>query len=100
MCGQRFSLPEDAVEAFKSHVLKLSKSELKKTNTNDGRASKHSEYDYVKKMSNFAMKMSDFTWQHQKYARSEIYVPTYHNNKNLMYFVETSVSRAFVVSVC
>ena len=27
-------------------------------------------------MSNFPMEMSDFSWQHQKYARPEIYVVT------------------------
>ena len=26
---------------------------------------------------NFAMEISDFSWQHQKYARPEIYVVTY-----------------------
>ena len=28
-------------------------------------------------MTNCPMEMSDFTWQHQKYARPEIYVVTY-----------------------
>ena len=28
------------------------------------------------KMSKFRMDMSDFSWQHQKYARPEIYVVT------------------------
>ena len=28
-------------------------------------------------MSNFFTEISDFSWQHQKYARSEIYVVTY-----------------------
>ena len=46
-----------------------------KTNTNDGRTSKHSECDNANKMSNFPMELSDFR-QHQKYARPETYVVT------------------------
>ena len=67
--------PEDAVEAFKRHVLELSQSKWKK---------KHKWWSYIKtflaasctKMSNFPMEMSDCSWQQQKYARPEIYVAT------------------------
>ena len=48
MHGQRFSSPEDIIGVFKTHVLEVSQSEWK-TNTNDGRASKHTEYRYAKK---------------------------------------------------
>ena len=40
MRDQRFSSPEDTVGVFRNHVLELSQTEWK-TNTNDGRTSKH-----------------------------------------------------------
>ena len=52
------SSTEDAVEAFKTMFWKSYK---------DGRTSKHCE-------SNFPSEMSDFSCQHQKFARPEIYV--------------------------
>ena len=46
MRGQRFSPPEVTVEVFKNHALAMSQSKWK-TNTNDGRTSKNSEYRYA-----------------------------------------------------
>ena len=54
MRGQRFSSPEDAVEAFKNLVLAFDQSE--ETNTNDDRTSKHSEQRYAKKCQAFLWK--------------------------------------------
>ena len=55
MPGQRFPSPEDAFEAFRNHAWGyLSRSG--KTNTNDGRTSKHSEYCYAKKCQTFLRK--------------------------------------------
>ena len=52
MRGQRFSSPEDTVGVFKNHFCRcLNRSE--KTNTNDGRTSKHADYGYAKKCQTF-----------------------------------------------
>ena len=55
MRSQRFMSPEDAIEVFKNHILKVSQSEWK-TNTNDGRTAKHSEYGYANKCQTFPWK--------------------------------------------
>ena len=71
----RFSSPEDTVGVFKNHILEVSQSKRK---------NKYKWWSYIKtfwvllcyKMTNFPMEMSDCIWQHQKYARPEIYVVT------------------------
>ena len=65
-------------------------------NRNDCRTSKHSEYNYAKKLSDFPIEISVFSWQHQKYAKPEIYVvtlaKTISNANFLQLFCTTSAS--------
>ena len=76
MRGERFLSPEDAVEAFKNHVLEMSQSEWK---------NKHKSWSHIKtfwvrlclKILSFPMEVSDCSWQDQKYARPEIYADTH-----------------------
>ena len=54
MHGQRFSSPEDTERSITMLLRCLNRSG--KTNTNDVRTSKHSEYDYAKKCQTFLWK--------------------------------------------